>query len=958
MILPDEKSPPGGNASISLRFFVPLLLLCASGLSLAFLYWDSTANNQLSVERDNRKSMEILSAHLQDDLEYFLRERALDLVHAKFAELSAMPDIKLAALADESGKIIASTRLAKAGGRMDEQLAGTSYADDLERLKQAGWVSKEGESMVASDRRAVLTLFPVQMGIRGDKHMPEKTGSLFLLQDISFQLEAGRAENAEWLIRMAVLFGVLTLTVGLIMHFLVLRRIARLEFAAKQISAGDMRIIENLGRMDEIGRLGTSFNSMVRSLVASSGQVRKLSRAVEQAPVSTIITDSNGLIEYVNPHFVSTTGYSLAEVLGRPVSILKSGNTTAEEYAEMWRVIKAGENWRGEMQNKRKDGSLYWEQVLVGAVRDDKGEITHFLSVQEEITTRKEREIRLELFARIFDGIHEAVMVTDVRNNIVFVNPAFTGITGYAAGEVTVKAPGILSSGMIGKVSQREMQDSIDKSGHWQGEVTGQRKDGESYTAWLSISAMKNEYGAISHYIAVFSDISERKQVEARMAHMAQHDFLTDLPNRMLLQDRLEQAIIRAAKERRKVAVMFLNLDRFKIINEMLGHLTGDKLLQEVARRISSVDRVSATVSRQGSDEFIIMLPDMDESKEVEAIASRLMEAVSGPYLIDGNEVEVTTSIGISIFPENGLNGDTLIRNADAAMYYAKKNGRNNFQFFTGEMSRNASERMSVEKNLRHALERNEFCLHYQPQLDLRSGQIIGAEALIRWNHPFLGLVTPGQFIPIAEESGLIIQIGEWVLREACRQSMAWRKLGLPRIAISVNLSVVQFRQKNLGEMIMSILDECGLDPGSLDLEITESVIMQNPELAIILLQQLKQGGLQLSMDDFGTGYSSLSYLKRFPFDKLKIDQSFVRDLITDADDAEIVGTIISMARNLKLKVIAEGVETAGQLAFLKQHECDEMQGYYFSRPVDAEKFAALLASWPGGDIKPLPSAE
>ena len=771
----------------------------------------------------------------------------------------------------------------------------------------------------------------------------------------------GGAENnppsLEWLVKMALLLAALMLVVGAILHTFISRRIQLLVNAAERISTGDMGLIEDVGRMDEIGRLGNVLNTMVRALVATSEQVRILSRAVEQAPVSTIITDLKGVIEYVNPHFVATTGYSADEIRGKAVSILKSGNTTAEQYAEMWRMIKQGETWRGEMQNKRKDGSLYWEQVLVAAVRNECGEITHFLSVQEEITARKEREGRLELFARIFDGIHEAVMVIDMKNEVVFVNPAFTSITQFNANEVIGKFPSIMSSGLMDKTFNQVIQQDLESNGHWQGEIVDRRKDDESYSAWLSISSMKNERGDISHHIAVFSDLSERKAVEERMAHMAQHDFLTDLPNRMLLHDRLEQAIIRSARERCKVAVLYLNLDRFKSINDTLGHLIGDKLLQEVARRITAVGRLSDTVSRQGSDDFIIMLPDLDAPEDVSTMATKLLQSVSCPYLIDGNEIEVTASIGISIFPENGRNGDTLIKNADAAMYYAKESGRNNYQFFTGEMNRNAVERISIEKNLRHALERKEFCLHYQPQVDLRSGKVVGVEALIRWNHPTLGLVAPGYFISIAEESGLIIPIGEWVLREACCQNVAWRKQGLPNIVMSVNLSVVQFRQKNLCEMIMSILQECELEPSSLELEITESVLMHNPDVAIVLLQQLRQHGIKLSMDDFGTGYSSLSYLKRFPFSKLKIDQSFVRDLINDSDDAEIVSTIINMARNLKLVVIAEGVETAEQLIYLQQHECDEMQGYYFSKPVDANTFARLFSSANNEGIKPWSSA-
>jgi diguanylate cyclase (GGDEF)-like protein len=459
---------------------------------------------------------------------------------------------------------------------------------------------------------------------------------------------------------------------------------------------------------------------------------------------------------------------------------------------------------------------------------------------------------------------------------------------------------------------------------------------------------MKDERGEFSHHIAVVSDISERKAAEEHMVYIAQHDFLTDLPNRMMLHDRLTQAIAHAGREQRKVAVMFLDLDRFKAINDTLGHLVGDKLLKIVASRITSVARVSDTVSRLGGDEFAIMLPYIENMDDIATIAVKLLTSVAGPCVIDGNDIEVTTSIGISVFPEDGDDSESLIAHADAAMYQAKGNGRNNYQFFTHEMNRRTLERMAIKNKLSHALERNELFLLYQPQVDLQSGRIIGAEALVRWDHSLYGNVLPAQFIPIAEENGLIPPIGEWVLREACRQNQKWRKLGLMKITMAVNLSAVQFRQKNLGEIIKDVLHESGLAPSGLELEITEGIVMQDAEAAILLLEDMKAMGLKLSVDDFGTGYSSLSYLKRFPIDKFKIDQSFVHDLATDTDDAVIVSTIISMAHSLKLKVIAEGVETAEQLAFLKQQGCDEIQGYYFSKPVSAEEFTKLLSSGKG----------
>ena len=551
----------------------------------------------------------------------------------------------------------------------------------------------------------------------------------------------------------------------------------------------------------------------------------------------------------------------------------------------------------------------------------------------------------IRLFARIFDTIHEGVIVSNAENNIEFVNPAFSMITGYTREEVSGKNMYMLYSGLMEEPLYRFMWHSINETGRWQGEMANIHKNGTSYVEWLSIHTLKDEQGLVSHYITIFSDISERKTAEARLVYMAKHDVLTDLPNRVLLQDRLIQAIIHAEQEKCSVAVMVMDIDRFKVVNDALGHLVGDKLLQEAANRIREAVRAGDTVSRQGGDEFVIMLPNIVETSILDTIALELLKVVSAPYFINGNEIEVTTSIGISLFPSHGQDGDVLIKHADAAMYYAKKVGRNNYQFFTREMRERAQEHMAIEKKLRRALERNELCLHYQPQVDLRNGRIIGAESLLRWNHPESGMISPAQFIPVAEENGMIVPIGEWVLLEACRQNQAWREMGFPEITMAVNLSAVQFRQKDLGEVIVAALYKAGLDASGLELEITEGAVMKDAEAAISLLRVLKDFGVNLSMDDFGTGYSSLSYLKRFPINKLKIDQSFVRDATINSDDAAITSTIISMGRNLKLKVIAEGVETAEQLAFLKQQGCDEMQGYFFSRPIPAEQFARLMAS-------------
>jgi len=442
----------------------------------------------------------------------------------------------------------------------------------------------------------------------------------------------------------------------------------------------------------------------------------------------------------------------------------------------------------------------------------------------------------------------------------------------------------------------------------------------------------------------------ERKNMEGaalaaarRMAHSAEHDFLTGLPNRMLLNDRVGQAIALAARHTKRVAVLFLDLNGFKHINDSLGHPTGDKLLQSIAKRLVDCIRGSDSVSRQGGDEFVILLLDLERAEDAAITARRMLEAVALPHRIDQHDLHVTASIGVSVYPDDGLDADTLIKNADTAMYQAKENGRRNIQFFKSAMNARAVERQFLEEGLRWALERQEFALHYQPKVNLMTGAIAGAEALIQWTHPTRGPINPAAFIPVAEECGLILPIGAWVLREACAQARAWMDVGLSVKSMAVNVSAMEFRDKNFLNSLFAILDETGLDPRSLELELTESVLMKHAAFTASILQTLRKRGVKVAIDDFGTGYSSLSYLQRFPVDALKIDQSFVRQISTAGDDTTIVKAVIGMARGLKLRIIAEGVETLEEVAFLRAYRCEEAQGHYFSRPVPSQQFAMLL---------------
>jgi diguanylate cyclase (GGDEF)-like protein/PAS domain S-box-containing protein len=460
-----------------------------------------------------------------------------------------------------------------------------------------------------------------------------------------------------------------------------------------------------------------------------------------------------------------------------------------------------------------------------------------------------------------------------------------------------------------------------------------------------SMAPIYDRKGLQTGTVVVFRDVSEARRVSIQMAHSAEHDSLTGLPNRLLLNDRVTQAISFARRHMKQLAILFLDLDGFKHINDSLGHPVGDKLLQSVAKRLVDCGRASDTVSRQGGDEFVVLLSEVEHAEDAAVAARRMLQAVAEPHSVDQQELHVTTSIGVSVYPDDGEDAETLVKNADTAMYQAKENGRQSYKFFKPAMNLRAVERQVIEEGLRRALERDEFTLQYQPKINFRTGSITGAEALIRWTHPIRGAIAPAQFIPIAEDCGLILPIGKWVLQKACEQARAWLDLGLPLTTMAVNVSAMEFRDQNFLEGLFMILEKSGLDPRSLELELTESVLMKHAESAAAVLQSVRRKGIKVALDDFGTGYSSLSYLRNFPIDALKIDQSFVAQITAARDDASIVVAVISMARSLKLRVIAEGVETLEQLAFLQAHECDEAQGYYFSRAVLPQQFAELLRS-------------
>ncbi len=753
------------------------------------------------------------------------------------------------------------------------------------------------------------------------------------------------------------------------------RPLSELLHTAESISkAADYSIRAPVASRDEFGKLFVNLNGMLdqiesqdhqlrqhrehleeeiasrtSELFAANAQLTLQAEALKAASNSIMITDLSGRIAWTNPAFSNSSGYSSEEALGKNPRLLNSEKQNKAFYKEMWATISSGKTWRGEIVNRRKDGDLYTEDMTITPVASLRGGITHFVAIKQDITERKHAEEALSLaeekYRTIFEDAVVGIFQVTPEGRPVSINRALAQMHGYDDSEqFLAEVSNVALQLFVDPRRMFSLKHEVDKNGVVRrAEVELYRRDRAKKWVVMTMRAARDADGNIGFYEGTIEDITDRKVAEERVQFLAYYDALTGLPNRILLQDRIAGALASAARRKDKVAVLFLDLDRFKIINDSLGHSAGDEVLQEVATRLREWLRKQDTVARVGGDEFVVVLTGVEHASDVAVAAQRVVDAMTAGFSVRGHSLSITCSVGISMYPEHGKDGETLIKNADAAMYSAKQNGPNSFQFFTEDLSAEMVERLTLENGLRLALERGEFFLVYQPQMDILTEEIVGVEALLRWQHPKLGLIPPDRFIPIAENCGLIMPIGEWVLRTVCSQARKWQDEGLPEVRVAVNVSAVQFRQDGFRDFIRRVLCETGLAPQYLELELTESLLLSNADVMFSVLQELNEMGLKLAIDDFGTGYSSLSYLKRFPVSKLKIDRSFIRDIATNPGDAAITTAIISMAKSLGLKVIAEGVEDEEQMSFLREHQCDEIQGYYFSRPLTADKFADKL---------------
>jgi diguanylate cyclase (GGDEF)-like protein/PAS domain S-box-containing protein len=668
----------------------------------------------------------------------------------------------------------------------------------------------------------------------------------------------------------------------------------------------------------------------------------KFAKAFHSSPDGLLITrQHDGLLVEVNDGFSRITGYHSSLSLDRTTLDLGIWVDLNERQQLVEQLSRDGFVKDLTSHIRRRDGQIRLCEISARPL-PIAGEDC-MLTIARDITERHQMQEKLLLAATVFESTAEGVLITDTRQQINAVNRAFSEITGYSEAEALGETPRLLASGLHDSAFYAAMWYQLTAEGHWQGEISNRRKNGEIYPSWLTISAVRNQDKFITHFVAVFADISSLKQAQARLDYQAHHDPLTGLPNRTLFESRLHAALTQSREGYRVGAVLFLDLDRFKHINDSLGHPVGDLLLKSIALRLKDNIRDIDTVARLGGDEFIVLLPGLQSAGDVEAFATRLLKSFSAPFQAGEHEFFMSTSIGSALFPADGADVATLIKNADAAMYRSKAKGRNRVESYTRDLTAQASERIALEHELRRAIERNEFTLSYQPKISVLTYRLVGAEALIRWSHPTFGDVPPERFIPLAEENGMILQIGEWVLDQACRQLHEWAQHYDAFGPLSVNLAGAQLRQPNLVNRIEHLLLKYELQPGCLQLEITENFIMSQTEEALSVLHRLKKLGVQLAIDDFGTGYSSLSYLKRLPLDILKIDQSFVRGLPEDAHDAAIVRAIIALGRSMQLTVIAEGVETPEQQQFLAQEGCEQIQGYLVSLPIRPEVFSAMF---------------
>ena len=666
--------------------------------------------------------------------------------------------------------------------------------------------------------------------------------------------------------------------------------------------------------------------------------------AIENSDNSIVITDLDRHIEYVNEAFEIHTGYTKEEVYGKNPNVLKSDLVSDDVYKELNSTLERGEKWQGELINRRKDGTLLYERVSIVPIFMD-GELVQYLAIKLDVTEYIRQQKILQQSATVYDTMEDGIVITDNKKKIISVNSAFIKIFGYNEEELLGKEPMVITSLKEDAVFYKKMWYELLHTGRWSGKVNNRSKSNEIIPIWLTIAVVKDDKNKIQNFIAVYTNLKEIIKMEEKAEYLAYHDSLTQLPNRAQFERQIEDILALSKVNNEMVAVLFIDLDRFKVINDTLGHHVGDGILVEIAKRVNRVLEKSDVLARIGGDEFVIIMNNIKEKKYAGKLAEKILAVIREPITVQDYHLYTTASIGIAMYPDDGNERNEIIKHADSAMYHAKDKGKDTYQFYTKQLSLDVEERLSLEQELLHALEREELLLYYQPQYDLHSGKISGAEALLRWNSKNLGWVPPDDFISIAEETGIIVNIGYFVFEEACKEYMRWQEIGLDIGSISINMSSIQFREEDLFERLKRIILDVGIPAYKIEVEITEHFIMEYATTSLTILEDLRNIGCRISIDDFGTGYSSMSYMKSLALDTIKIDKSFIMDLPGDTHDAEVSKAIIALSKSLGYQVIAEGIETLEQENFLRKYHCDIGQGFYFAKPMDKKTFIDFVKS-------------
>jgi diguanylate cyclase (GGDEF)-like protein/PAS domain S-box-containing protein len=915
----------------------------AVALTTAAFVWQMVSYQRGILERQSEERRAALAEALAINSSSPVLASDLGGIEEVIASIRHYPGLRYAMVLNAEGRVL---------GHSDARYVGQFVSDSVSL------------SLLEGPRQAQAI---VNTGPLTDTAAPIKSRGVFVgwaRVGVSQQALSGSIASMT---RTGVLYGIAAVLLPALAVALLTRGLTgglnRLVALTAELGAGNTGVRAGLRREDELGALGNAFDRMAAALEKTGRELREselglrknerkyreiFNNVSDALILLDVMPDGGFRLADLNPVAAKLLDVSPSSARGRFIENVFPPERVEHAMPLLRQCTATAQPVSCEEHVQFATGAVHLDTVLL-PVRDETGKVSRVIMVDRDVTERMRMVASLRQLSAAVEQSPVAVFITDTGGTIQYVNPAFCANSQYTAAEVLGRNPRILQGGDTRPEEYAAMWQSITAGNAWHGTFHNRRKDGTRFWEDVVIAPVRDATGAIAQFTCIKQDITARKSAEQQVDYLAHHDTLTGLPNRLLGRDRLEWAMAHAVRSKCKAALLFLDLDGFKRINDSLGHAAGDLLLKAAAGRLQACVRRTDTIARQGGDEFLIVLSDIRDPEAITSIAMTTMEQLARPFQVEGHELNVTASIGVAVFPDDGRDWDTLFKKADVAMYSAKEAGRNTYRFFTAKMNENADEYLRMRNALQGALLRNEFVLHYQPQIDLKSGGVPVVEALLRWNSADMGFMTPDHFIPLAEDSGLIVPIGDWVLREACRQAAAWRKEGLPKLVVAVNLSAVQFRSGDVAGSVKRALSEAGLDPSGLELEVTEAVLLKDSVNVLSALRELKALGVTLSIDDFGTGYSSLSYLRRYGADKVKIDQSFVRDLTSDANSQAVVDAIVQMARALGVTAIAEGVEDEDVLESLRGRDCDGVQGFYYARPMPAADISAFVEQAAGG---------